>query len=208
MMKKVFLIFLVLFCALLSGTLTVYQVVEHNAKGRLYENIDQVPYRDVGLLLGTTPKTRIGNNDNMFFKYRIDAAERLYKAGKIGKILVSGDEHSLEGIDEPACMRDSLINRGIPSDDIVMDGKGTRTIFSVIRARNTFGYRSFTLISQEFHNERALYQADHLGLDVTGLQGFNAVSPRSNWAMVTYTREYLARVKMFIDLLNKEIYLK
>lgn len=176
------------------------RMVADNATGKTYDDIDSVQYREVGLLLGTTPQTRIGNRRNLFFKYRIDAAEDLYKAGKIGKILISGDENSLDGINEPECMRDSLVARGVPTEDMVLDGKGTRTIYSIINANQVYGLKSFTIISQKFHNERALYQAEHLGLDVENLQAFNATSPSSKWAIRIYVREYFARVRMFWDL--------
>ena len=108
------------------------------------------------MLLGTTPQTRIGGRKNMFFKYRIDAAEDLYNAGKIKYILISGDENSLDGINEPECMKDSLVARGIPENVIFLDGKGFRTLDSVVRMSKVFGVRTFTIISQRFHNERAL----------------------------------------------------
>ena len=181
--------------------LVCYQLVTNNAKGKVFSDIDKIAPTEFGLLLGTTPQTRIGNRQNLFFKYRIDAAEQLYKAGKIEKILISGDENSLDGINEPECMRDSLVAKGIPSKDIILDGKGYRTICSVVNANKVFGLKSFTIISQEFHNERALYQAEHLGLNVERLQAYNAKSPTSEWAILTYLREYLARVKMFGDIL-------
>lgn len=71
----------------------------------------------MGLLLGTTPQARIGRITNQFFIYRIDAAEQLYKAGKIDQILISGDENSLDGVNETECMRDSLVARGVPASD-------------------------------------------------------------------------------------------
>ena len=177
------------------------QIVVNNAEGKVFSEIDSVKYNKVGLLLGTTPQARITKVKNYFFIYRLDAAEQLYRAGKIEKILISGDEHSLDGINEPECMRDSLVARGIPAEDIYLDGKGYRTINSVINANKVFGLKSFTIISQEFHNERALYQAEHLGLDVENLQAFNAKMPTSRRAYLTSIREYFARVKMFIDLL-------
>ncbi|MBR3454685.1 MAG: YdcF family protein [Bacteroidaceae bacterium] len=177
------------------------QVVVNNAKGKVFSEIDSIKYNQYGLLLGTSPKSRLTNGPNYFFIARIDAAEQLYKAGKIEKILISGDEHSLEGINEPESMRDALLARGIPEHAMVLDGKGNRTIYSVVNANKVFGLKSFTVISQQFHNERALYQAEHLGMDVENLQAYNAVSPTSSLAMVTYIREYFARVKMFWDLL-------
>jgi len=178
------------------------QIVVNNAEGKAFSDIDSIKYNTVGLLLGTTPQARIGRITNYFFIYRIDAAEELYRAGKIEKILISGDENSLDGINEPECMRDSLVARGVPASDIILDGKGYRTINSVINANKVYGLKSFTIISQEFHNERAIYQAEHLGLDVENLQAYNAKMPKSRRAFLTTIREYFARVKMFIDLIT------
>ena len=176
------------------------QIVVNNAEGKAFSDIDSIKYNTVGLLLGTTPQARITKVKNYFFIYRIDAAEELYKAGKIEQILISGDENSLDGVNEPECMRDSLVARGVPARAIVLDGKGYRTINSVINANKVFGLKSFTIISQEFHNERAIYQAEHLGLNVENLQAYNAKMPKSRRAFLTTIREYFARVKMFIDI--------
>ena len=168
--------------------------------GKAFSDFDSIKHNKVGLLLGTTPQARFDRITNYFFIYRIDAAEELYKAGKIEQILISGDENSLDGINEPECMRDSLVARGVPASNIILDGKGYRTINSVINANKVYGLKSFTIISQEFHNERALYQAEHLGLDMENIQGYNAKMPKSRRAFLTTIREYFARVKMFIDL--------
>ena len=175
-------------------------LVTDNAEGKAFSDIGSIKYNKVGLLLGTTPQARLTKVTNYFFIYRIDAAEQLYKAGKIGKILISGDEDSMDGINEPECMRDSLMARGVPLSDIILDGKGYRTINSVVNANKVFGLKSFTIISQKFHNERAIYQAEHLGLDLENVQAFNAVMPKTRRAYLTSVREYFARVKMFIDL--------
>ncbi len=197
-----------LICLIIVVCLTLMLVSNHivvnNAKGKAFSDIDSIKYNKVGMLLGTTPQARIDRVKNYFFIYRIDAAEQLYRAGKIEKILISGDENSLDGINEPECMRDSLVARGVPASAIILDGKGYRTICSVVNANKVFGLKSFTIISQEFHNERALYQAEHLGLDVENLQAYNAKMPKSRRAFLTTIREYFARVKMFIDLLTYE----
>ena len=182
--------------------LTCNYIVVNNAKGKAFSEIDSIKYNKVGLLLGTTPQARLTKVTNYFFIYRIDAAEQLYNAGKIEKILISGDENSLDGVNEPECMRDSLVARGVPVGAIIMDGKGYRTICSVVNANKVFGLKSFTIISQEFHNERAIYQAEHLGLDIENIQAYNAQMPKSRRAYLTSIREYFARVKMFIDLLQ------
>ena len=178
------------------------QIVVNNARGKAFSEIDSIKYNKVGLLLGTTPQARIGRITNYFFIYRIDAAEQLYKARKIEKILISGDENSLDGVNEPECMRDSLVARGVPASAIILDGKGYRTINSIVNANKVFGLKSFTIISQKFHNERAIYQAEHLGLDVENIQAYNAEMPKARRAFITSIREYFARVKMFLDILT------
>lgn len=92
--------------------------------------------------------------------------------------------------------------RGVPINDILLDGKGYRTICSIVNAYKVFGTNNFTIISQKFHNERAIYQAEHLGLDVENIQAYNAKEPTSSWALITYIREYFARVQMFWDILT------
>lgn len=179
-------------------------IVVNNAEGKVFSEIDSIKHNKVGLLLGTTPQARITKVKNYFFIYRLDAAEQLYRAGKIEKILISGDENSLDGVNEPECMRDSLVARGIPANDIILDGKGYRTINSVVNANKVFGLKSFTIISQQFHNERAIYQAEHLGLDIENIQAYNAKMPTSRRAYITSIREFFARVKMFWDLIIKD----
>ena len=180
------------------------QIVANNAEGKVFSDIDSIKYNKVGLLLGTTPQARIGRIKNYFFIYRIDAAEQLYKAGKIEKILISGDDHSLDGINETECMRDSLVARGVPASAIILDGKGYRTICSIVNANKVYGLKSFIIISQQFHNERAIYQAEHLGQDVENIQAYNAKDPKSRLAYLTTIREYFARVKMFWDLMTSD----
>lgn len=191
-------IFLIAVCLLVVCN----TVIVNNANGKMYSNADSIPMSEVGLLLGTTPQTRIGGWTNYFFKYRIDAAEALYKSGKVEYILISGDENSLDGINEVECMRDSLVKRGIPESDIMLDGKGFRTLDAVVRAVKLYDVHSFVVISQKFHNERAVYLAEHLELDVHDIMGFNAKASKTKMALMTYAREYFARVKVFLDILT------
>lgn len=199
--KNAFIVIAIVLIACVALMLVCNQLVKNNAKGKCFTDIDSIKYNKVGLLLGTTPQSRITKTTNYFFIYRIDAAEQLYKAGKIEIILISGDENSLDGINETICMRDSLVARGVSSNDIILDGKGYRTINSILNANKVYGLKNFTIISQQFHNERALYQAEHLGLDLENIQAYNAKNPKSTRALITYIREYLARVKLFWDIL-------
>ena len=191
---------IVLIC--LTSLIFCNQMIVNNAKGKIFNEIDSITPSDYGLLLGTTPQTRIGRRRNYFFKYRIDAAERLYKAGKIKRILISGDENSLDGVNEVECMKDSLIAHGVDIDDIILDGKGYRTLDAVVRAIKVYNIHSFVVISQRFHSERAIYLAEHSGHEVHDILGYNAADPTSKMALMTYIREYFARVKVFVDILT------
>ena len=188
----------------LALILLCHFLIVSNANGKVFSDIEQVTPTEYGLLLGTTPQTRIGRKPNQFFKYRIEAAEQLYKAGKIKKILISGDDNSLDGINEVECMRDTLVSRGIAPTDIFLDGKGYRTLDAVWRAVKLYQAPSFIVISQKFHNERAIYLAEHLNLETSNITGFNAADATSNMAMITYIREYFARVKVFVDIITNK----
>lgn len=187
-------------CLLL--TLACNLIIVNNAENKLFTDIDSVTPVEYGLLLGTTPQTKIGRRPNQFFIFRIDAAEQLYKAGKIKKILISGDENSLDGVNEVESMKDSLVARGVDSIDIILDGKGFRTLDAVWRAVNIYDVHSFVVISQKFHNERAIYLAEHLGLEVHDITGYNAADSKSSTAIITFVREWFARDKVFYDLIT------
>ena len=176
--------------------------VFHAAKGRLYSNVEQIPHREVGLLLGTNPKGRTGRT-NQFFVRRIDAAEALYKAGKVDRFIISGARHD-EYYDEPEAMRQELLSRGIPDSVIVLDGEGFRTINSVVRAKETFGVDTLTIISQQFHNERTLFLAKHLGVDAIAYNAANTMSRRWKYQMIC--REFFARVKADFEVVAWYLY--
>ena len=165
------------------------------ARGRRYSDLASVPHRHAALLLGTSSNLRNGHS-NPYFKYRIDAATALLEAGKVDKILVSGDNRHIS-YNEPQQMRKALLSRGVPDSLIVLDYAGFRTLDSVVRAREVFGQSSFIVVSQRFHNERAVYLAAMHGIDAVG---FNASDVRTLRALKTHVREWLARVKVFIDL--------
>ncbi len=174
--------------------------VYYAAKGKLYDSVDSVPHRKVGLILGTSPISAWNGRRNYYFDHRIKAGAELYKAGKVDWLVVSGGDYrnSENGYDEPVAMRDSLIKQGVDSARIVLDYDGTRTLNSLAKIRDVYSQDSIIIISQKYHNERALYQAKHLGVDAIG---YNARTPgrRMSWWR-NRGREVLARVKLFIDI--------
>ena len=176
--------------------------VEKNAEGKTYENVDSVPHRKVGLVLGTSPISTWNGRRNYYFDHRIKAAAELYNSGKVDWLVVSGGDYrnTENGYDEPVAMRDSLIKQGVDSIHIVLDYDGTRTLNSIAKMRDVYRLDSIVIISQEYHNERALYQAKHIGIDAIG---YNAKTPghRTSWWR-NRGREVLARVKLFIDIVR------
>lgn len=122
--------------------------------------------------------------------------EALFKAEKIEFILISGD-NGRQGYNEPEAFKKVLVERGIPAERIFLDYAGFRTLDSVIRAREIFGLEEFTIISQQFHNERAIYIAQKNGINAIG---FNAQDVSDYNGFKTKVREYLARTKLFVDI--------
>lgn len=171
-------------------------IIEHNAKGKTFSNINNIPFNKVGLVLGTA-KYRIEGGINLYFEYRVEAAVKLFKSGKIQYILVSGD-NSTKQYNEPQEFKKALVKRGIPEDKIILDYAGFRTLDSVIRAAKVFGQNKFTIISQEFQNERAIYIANEHGIDAIG---YNAKGVSKSYGFKTQLREYFARCKAILDII-------
>lgn len=202
MKRKICIIILSALLLLACVMVICDQTVAYTAKGRLYDNVDSIPHRKVGLVLGTSPISTWTGRRNYYFDYRIKAGAELYNAGKVDWLVVSGGDYrnTENGYDEPTAMRDSLIKQGVDSIRIILDYDGTRTLNSIAKMREVYCQDSIILISQKYHNERALYQAKHLGIDALA---FNAKTPerRSSWWR-NRGREVLARVKLFIDVIR------
>lgn len=190
--KKIFLCMFVL--ALAGIALLVYANVQVRACDKLvYSRIGDIPHREFGLLLGTSRITR--GRINAFFQFRIDAAVKLYEAGKIDRIIVSGDNGRTE-YNETDDMAEALLERGIKAEDILFDYAGFRTLDSVIRARNLYGADEVTIISQRFHCRRAIFIAKANDIDAIGFEATD-VSRRSS--KKTLVREPLACLLAWID---------
>ncbi len=195
-MKKARLIPLYLLFYLGFFILISYQIVEVTTRTKLYDSPTAIPKNEVGLLLGTSKYLR-GGYINLFYKYRIQAAVTLYKQGKIKYILISGD-NGTKHYNEPMTMKKDLVKAGIPVTNIYLDYAGFRTLDSVVRSREIFGQQSITIISQPFHNKRAIFIALHKGIDAVG---YNAQKVSKRYGFKTRVREVFARCKMVIDLL-------
>lgn len=162
---------------------------------RVYRSVESAPPRRTGLLLGTA-RTVADGRGNLYFRYRIEAAAALYRAGKIEMILVSGD-NSRKEYNEPLDMKLALIEAGVPEEAIAADYAGFRTLDSVVRAQRIFGQTQFTVISQAFHCKRAIYIARQHGIDAIGFAARD-VKTTGAW-LKNRLREVAARVAAVID---------
>lgn len=178
------------------GTLLANSWVESYSKEFIPKNMSDLPNTKVGLLLGTARLVK-GGRPNAYFYLRIKATVKLYEAGKIKYVLISGD-NSRKDYSEPQDMMDELVARGIPASRIYLDYAGFRTLDSILRANKIFGQEEFIVISQRFHNERAIFIGRKKGLKVWG---YNARDVRQMSGLKTKIREWFARDKVFIDLL-------
>ncbi len=128
---------------------------------------------------------------------RVHRASALWHAGKVEKILVSGDHHTW-GYDEPDTMRKALVRSGVPPRDVFEDHAGFDTWSTMVRARGIFGVRDAVVVTQGFHMPRALFLADEAGIHATGL-----TADLHQWGYQgkkSEVREVLSRVKAIADV--------
>jgi SanA protein len=159
------------------------------------DDIDKVDPVPVTLVLGTASTLR-GGKANLHFKYRIEAAAKLYHAGKTQHFLVSGDNATV-GYNEPREMRRALVELGVPKEVVTCDFAGFRTLDSVVRAKKVFGQEKLLIVSDDFHTPRAVFIASHYDIDATG---FTAQAVPEEISKKTRWRERFARVKVVLDL--------
>lgn len=191
-MKKLFLFVICVGIILMLP----WMLISFATTGMIYMNVDDVPARKYGLLLGTSPGAQ---NSNLFFSTRIEAAKILYEKGKIEYIIVSGD-NSTSSYNEPLYMKTELERRGVATDKIVMDYAGFRTLDSVLRAKEIFSLTDdITIISQPFHLERALFLAKFHKINAIG---FGAADVSLKYGLQTYIREIGARWLAMYDAIR------
>ena len=165
------------------------------AEGRTFAKVSEVPANDVGLVLGTSSRLRAGYQ-NPFFAGRIAAAAELYHAGKVRHLLLTGDNRKAN-YDEPTDMRAALMKLGVPESSTTLDYAGFRTLDSMARAKHVFGVTRMTIITDDFHAERAILLARHFNIDACA---YTSVPVRFQWSKKTRLREVGARLAALLDL--------
>lgn len=170
-------------------------IVESTSNGVVFNNIEDVPVKQTALVLGTSYKTRNGYI-NPYFQHRMEAAAALYKSGRVRYIIVSGD-NGRKTYDESSDMKAVLMSLGVPENVIFLDYAGFRTLDSVVRCKAIFNQDDVVIVSQEFHNQRAVFLSQVKGINAVG---YNAKDIHMKYGFAVHVREKLARVKAVLDI--------
>ncbi|TVQ94011.1 MAG: vancomycin high temperature exclusion protein [Bacteroidetes bacterium] len=190
----VFLGVIILFLAVI---LICNLIIIFSSRNYLYDNVVHVPETRTAVVLGTSRFLK-GGAPNPYFHYRISAAAELYNSGKVQYIILSGDNRT-RYYNEPEQMRRELQKYNVPDCIIYLDYAGLRTLDSMVRSKEIFGQDSIIVVSQKFHNQRAVFLARINGIHAIG---YNAKGPDARQGIRTNTREVFARVKVFIDIIS------
>ena len=180
----------------LIGCAAIYHSMGRAARGRIFRDAADAQQREVALVLGARVFSDGRLSDMLADRAR--AAVELYDAGKVRKLIMSGD-NSQRGYDEPTAMRNFALKLGVPPDDVVRDFAGFRTLDSIYRARDLWGAKSVIIVSQEFHLPRSLFLADKLGVDAVAVSAdLRTYGPMSSRR--AKVREFLARTGAWVDM--------
>ena len=174
--------------------------VRATARGHIYSEAT-VPDAPVALVLGA--RVYPSGTPSPFLAGRLDLAKRLYDAGKVKVILVSGDNMAPE-YDEPDAMRTYLIEAGVPADRVVADYAGFDTYDSCVRARQIFGVTDLVMVTQSYHLPRAVATCLRVGVQTVGVGDDTARQHRRSWSRGAI-RDQVACVKTVVDLVTNRI---
>lgn len=172
--------------------LITHIVILLHAKNKIVTHPQEIQGKKIVLLLGTNKVTQSGK-DNLYYYARIDAVVDLYRAGKVRKIIVSGDNSSND-YNEPRDMMWDLVRRGVPKGIIILDYAGFRTLDSVVRLKIENNVNDVVIVSQKFHIERALFLSWFYNINA------KAYAARGNMTEQMLKRELLAKPKVLMDL--------
>ncbi len=162
--------------------------------GRTFTKISKIPPRETALVLGTSPRMKSGIS-NPYFTKRMEATALLYHHGKIKKIIVSGEKS--RGYDEPFAMKNYLVyQEGVPENIIIEDPRGFKTQASIYNCKNVFNQEDVIIVSQGFHNLRALFYARNNKMNALGFDAQDVLSNQSYYR--NQSREFLARVQAVV----------
>lgn len=193
MLKRLIISLFTLFALLVLTVVALDRWISWKTAAYIYEEVEKIPLRQVGVVLGTAKYYRAGVL-NQYYRYRIQGAIDAYNSGKVKYLLLSGD-NAQQNYNEPRTMRRDLLTANIPSSSIVLDYAGFRTLDSIVRTHKVFDTNDFVIITQSFHCERALFIALHMGI-----RAHCYAVPAPKHMITVRIREIFARLAMLLDL--------
>ena len=196
-LKKVFKILCVLSIFIILGFLIFLSInlfVDKYSVEYCYYNSAEVPQADAIIVLGA--QVYAGGRTSPTLAERLDTALELYTAGKAPKMILSGD-HGTKEYDEVNAMKEYMLDRGVPREDIFLDHAGFNTYDSMYRAKEVFCVNSLLISTQQFHISRAVYIARKLGIEA---YGYPSVKWDSYYEQQYGLRESFAKIKAFLDV--------
>jgi SanA protein len=192
--KRVFVVAVV---GLLTGVVlavAVNIIVVVSSSAFISDDLDKMPSAEVGLILGARVLSD-GRLSHMM-QDRADAAVELYESGKVKKLIMSGD-HGTKTYDEVNTVKKYLLEKGVRAEDLFLDHAGFDTYDSLYRARDIFGAHSVIVVTQKFHEPRAVFIGRSLGMDV---HGYIADKREYQGILWNEFREIFSRTKAGVDV--------
>jgi SanA protein len=182
------------------GLLIIYFINERlqsQAAGKIQSSITEIPTENpprIAIVFGA----RVWENGEPSHALydRVITAVELYRAGRVKKILMSGDNRS-ENYDEPTAVRATAVKLGVPASDVALDFAGRRTYDTCFRAKEIFEVQKAIVVTQEFHQARAIYLCNNLGVDSIGITANRRrYEGESYWAF----REFFSRAGAWFEI--------
>ena len=186
---KIIIYVSVLIILIISSTSLIIRL---KTRAYIWDNVDEIPHTEAAVVLGASILE--DGSLSPILEDRVNFAIKLYKANKVEKILVTGDNSSL-AYNEVNPVRLYLLERGIADKNIFLDHAGFDTYSSMYRARDIFLADSITIVTQSFHLPRSVFTARALGLDAYGMNADNG-----HYKFRNSVREMFANVKTVINL--------
>jgi SanA protein len=197
-LKKLFKKLIYLFIIGVIAIISVNWYVKSSTRDLIHHTVNNLPKNEVGIIFGAGIN---GDQPSKYLKDRLDAGILLYKTHKIDKILLSGD-NGRDEYDELTVMKTYCFNHGVDTTKIFIDYAGFDTYSTMYRASHIFKIKKATLISQEYHLNRAIYIGQKLGVKSIGFSANKG--EYLGYQYVTF-REYGSIFKSFFDVLrNRE----
>jgi SanA protein len=196
--KKYIKLFISILAIGIIAVISVNYHVKSSTKKYIHYSLRKFPKNDVGIIFGAGIQ---GDQPGKYLKDRLDAGIRLYKANRINKILLSGD-NGREEYDELTVMKNYCFRHGVDTTKIFIDYAGFDTYSTMYRAKHIFKIKKATLISQQYHLNRAIYIGKSLGIKSAG---YSANKGEYQGYQYVKFREYISTFKSFFDVLrNRE----